>query len=258
MSSSWMWPQWPQGSRARAVMTTRAAGDSRPPFDAFNLGLHVGDDPAVVEAHRRLFARTMQAEPVFLEQVHGTRVVRVGRADASAQPPLQADAAVTTEPGVACVVMVADCLPVLLAADGDLGVAAAHAGWRGLCAGVLETTVQALCEAAGCSPQQLQAWLGPCIGPRRFEVGDEVRAAFEAVSPQARMHFRAQPVAAGPAKWLADLPALARQRLAASGVTRVQDSGACTVEDPSRFFSFRRDGRTGRMAAAVWLADGGS
>ena len=258
MSSSWMWPQWPQGGRARAVMTTRAGGAGRPPFDTFNLGLHVGDDPAVVAAHRAAFARAMQAEPVFLEQVHGTRVVRVCRSDASVQPPLQADAAVTTEPGVACVVMVADCLPVLLAADGDRGVAAAHAGWRGLCAGVVEATVQALCDAAGRTPQQLQAWLGPCIGPRQFEVGDEVRAAFEAISPQAGVHFRAHPPVGGAVKWLADLPGLARQRLAACGVTRVQDSGACTVEDPSSFFSFRRDGRTGRMAAAVWLAGGGS
>lgn len=254
MSSSWMWPQWPQGGRARAVMTTRAGGQGRPPYDSFNLGLHVGDDAATVEAHRALLAEVIHARPVFLDQVHGTRVVRIGAGHAGGPPP-QADAAVTTEPGVACVVMVADCLPVLLAADGDRGVAAAHAGWRGLCNGVLEATVQSLCEAAGCMPQQLQAWLGPCIGPRQFEVGGEVKAAFEAVDPAAGAHFR--PRAGTPGKWLADLPALARQRLAGCGVSRVTGSGACTVEDASRFFSFRRDGRTGRMAAAVWLADGG-
>ncbi len=166
---------------------------------------------------------------------------------------MKADAAITTEPGVACTVMVADCLPVLLAAPDGRGVAAAHAGWRGLLNGVIEMAARELCEASGCEPGELVAWLGASIGPRRFEVGAEVRGAFMQVSPQALERFAA---AGAPGKWLADLPALARDRLAALGLARVGTANACTVEDSSRFFSFRRDGLTGRMAAAVWLRGG--
>ena len=146
--------------------------------------------------------------------------------------------------------MVADCLPVLFAAPGARGVGAAHAGWRGLAAGVLEATVQALCDAAGCAPQELSAWLGPCIGPRQFEVGADVLDAF---GPAADRHFQLRPRADGAPRWLADLPALARDRLQAAGVARISGGAWCTVEEPSRFFSFRRDRVTGRMAAAVWL-----
>jgi YfiH family protein len=164
--------------------------------------------------------------------------------------PWEADAAITTEPGLACTVMVADCLPVLFAAPRARAVGAAHAGWRGLAAGVLEATVQALCEVAACGADELSAWLGPCIGPRQFEVGADVQAAF---GPAAARHFTARPRPDGSPRWLADLPALARDRLHAAGVLRITGGTWCTVEDPSRFFSFRRDQVTGRMAAAVWL-----
>jgi YfiH family protein len=161
---------------------------------------------------------------------------------------LEADAAITTEPGIACTVMVADCLPVLFAAPEGRGVAAAHAGWRGLAGGVLQATVAALCEATACSAHELQAWLGPCIGPRQFEVGADVVAAFGA-GP--RFVERVRPD--GAMRWLADLPGLARERLQAAGITQISGGSLCTVEDASRFFSFRRDGVTGRMAGAVWL-----
>jgi YfiH family protein len=214
----------------------------------------VGDDPVRVQAHRAQLAREIDAVPVFLSQVHGTQVVRITADDARREQPLQADAALTTQPGVACVVMVADCLPVLFCAPPGRGVAAAHAGWRGLCAGVLEHTVAALCEAAECAASDLQAWLGPCIGPREFEVGDEVRQAFIAGSPAAAVHFRPAAASSTAAvKWLADLQGLARQRLLAVGVHAVSGEAVCTVEDRSRFYSFRRDGTTGRMAAAIWL-----
>ena len=162
----------------------------------------------------------------------------------------KADASVCTEPGIACTVQVADCLPVLFAAPAARGVAAAHAGWRGLASGVLEATLAALCEAADCAPAEVQAWLGPCIGPRQFEVGADVLQAFGAdPAAGADAFFRAH----APGKWLADLAGLARERLRAAGVTQFSGGDWCTVEDASRFFSFRRDRVTGRMLAAVWL-----
>jgi YfiH family protein len=187
------------------------------------------------------------APAIYLSQVHGTRVLRL---PASTAAGLQADAAITTEPDLACTVMVADCLPVLFAAPDARGVGAAHAGWRGLAGGVLEATVSALCEAVACAPQDLVAWLGPCIGPRQFEVGADVLEAFGTGS-SARFVPRAR--ADGSRRWLADLPSLARDRIAAAGLKRVSGGTWCTVEDPSRFFSFRRDRVTGRMAAAVWI-----
>jgi YfiH family protein len=226
-----------------ALMSTRAGGVSVGPWTSLNLGIAVGDDPAAVAENRRRFAVALGAEPVWLRQVHGTVVLRLGVDD----PDHPADAAWTDRPGLACSVQVADCLPVLLAHRDGRAVAAAHAGWRGLAGGVLENTVRAVCAGIGCDAQDLLAWLGPCIGPRRFEVGADVLAAF-ADSPQ---HFVSRPRPDGAARWLADLPALARARLRRAGVERVAGGGWCTVEDASRFFSFRRDGVTGRMAAAV-------
>ena len=235
-------------------MTTRRGGVSRPPFDSMNLRDVVGDDAAAVAHNQALFAQAIGGTPVFLNQVHGAEVVRLTRADAQSRSPAHgADAAVTTETGVACTVMVADCLPVLFAAPGGRGVAAAHAGWRGLAAGVLENTVAALCEATHCAPAELQAWLGACIGPRRFEVGGDVLQAFGATSMQAGNTTSPRFVPATPGKWMADLAGLARDRLQACGVAAVSGGRWCTVEGGSRFFSFRRDGVTGRMAAAVWI-----
>ena len=232
----------------RAIMTTRSGGVSAAPYDSLNLGIAVDDDPLAVAANRARLAQAVGgARPVYLKQVHGARVVLLKAGDAD-HPPQEADASLTTEPGLACLVQVADCLPVLLAAPGARGVAAAHAGWRGLAGGVVDNTVAALCEAAACSASELSAWLGPCIGPRQFEVGADV---VEACGAAAGLRFFPRPDVAG--KWLADLAGLARDRLAALGVTRVKGGQWCTVEDASRFFSFRRDRVTGRMAGCIWI-----
>jgi len=244
----WLVPDWDTPGIG-AVMTTRAGGYSAAPFDTMNVGMHVGDAPVAVQRNRALLAEAIRAAPVYLSQVHGTRVVRLSTADVASEAAIhEADACVTTVPGIACTAQVADCLPVLFAAPG--AVAAAHAGWRGLAAGVLEATLSSLCEAAQCEPNQVQAWLGACIGPRQFEVGADVLQAF-GVSEEESNTSRVKPRGAG--KWLANLPQLARDRLQARGVLSVSGGGWCTVEDASRFFSFRRDRLTGRMVAAVWL-----
>ena len=245
----WLVPDWPAPAGVGAVMSTRAGGVSAGAWASLNLRDGVGDDPAAVAANQRRYAQSLGGVPVWLNQVHGRRVVRLTAASLATDAPEDADASITTEPGIACAVQVADCLPVLYAAPGRRGVGAAHAGWRGLAGGVLEATLEALCEATGCRPDEVVAWLGACIGPRRFEVGADVLAAFGADPAAADGAFAAQP----DGKWLADLPRLARGRLAAAGVRSVSGGRWCTVEDASRFFSFRRDRVTGRMAAAVWI-----
>jgi YfiH family protein len=246
-SDPFLRPDWPAGAHVGALMSTRAGGVSAAPFDSLNLGRAVGDEAAAVVENRRRFEAAIGVPTVYLSQVHGREVVRLAPGYAGTD---RADAAIATEPGIACTVMVADCLPVLFAAPGGRGVGAAHAGWRGLAAGVLEGSVRALCEAASCDAQDLLAWLGPCIGPRRFEVGSDVLAAF---GNSAAAHFMPRPHPDGEMRWLADLPGLARDRLRSTGVRQISGGSWCTVEDASRFFSFRRDGVTGRMAAAVWL-----
>jgi len=236
-------------------MSTRQGGYSVAPWNELNLGDHVGDDPEAVAANRAFLKARIGATPVYLKQVHGIRVVRLSKSDARPGAVThEADASVTTEPGVACTVLVADCLPVLLAASDGSAVAAAHAGWRGLASGVLDAAVGALCEAASCQPSRLCAWLGACIGEQRFEVGADVLRAF-GVSPDERDAQRFRPISSvgGAPKWLANLPLLARDRLTRLGVAEVSGDSPCTVTDASRFFSYRRDGVTGRMAAAVWI-----
>jgi polyphenol oxidase len=247
MQSEWITPEWQVGARIGALMTTRAGGVSAAPFDSLNLGRSAGDERAAVDENRRRFEAALGVPTRYLSQVHGARVARLTHAETTS---IEADAAITTEPGLACTMMVADCLPVLLAAPQARGVGAAHAGWRGLAGGVLEATVAALCEAADCEPDELNAWLGPCIGPRRFEVGADVLDAF---GPAAATRFTHHRKPDGSPRWLADLPALARDRLQAVGVTRISGGTWCTASDPSRFFSFRRDRVTGRMAAAVFI-----
>lgn len=235
-------PDWPAPANVRALHTTRDGGVSVAPYDALNLGEHVGDAPAAVARNRALLATRLGAPPVFLQQVHGTAVETLP----SPHAVPQADACLTTAPALACTIMVADCLPVLFCDAQGRAVAAAHAGWRGLAAGVLEHTVAALRQALA-EPAPVLAWLGPCIGPAAFEVGDEVKAAFganEAACFRAHGH-----------KWLADLPALARRRLEALGVSVHGNDGTpdwCTVGNASRFFSHRRDRVSGRMAACIW------
>ena len=254
LGDAWLRPEWPElPDRFGALMSTRRGGVSTGAFAGLNLRQGIGDETAAVAINQARHAARCGARPVWLAQVHGSEVVRLAYPLPETAP--EADAAVTTVPGVACSVQAADCLPVLFATDNGRGVAAAHAGWRGLAGGVLETTVQALCKATETTPAALSAWLGPAIGPDAFEVGADVLTAF---GPGATARFRPQRAAAdGTPKWLAHLPGLARDRLQAAGVRAVHgnDGGAgwCTVGNASRFFSFRRDGRTGRLAASIWL-----
>ena len=239
-------PDWPAPPGVRAAFTLRSAGVSEPPFDTFNIASHVGDDPRAVAANRALLRASLAlpAEPAWLEQVHGHRVVDLdGPASLGALGP--ADAAITRSPGRVCAIQVADCMPALFAAADGSAVGAAHAGWRGLAGGVLEATVRAMKTPPG----ELLAWLGPAIGQAHFEVGNEVRAAFLDGDRGAAGAFVANPRG----RWQCDLYALARRRLAALGVPSVHGGGWCTYADPGRFFSYRRDGQCGRMAAVLWI-----
>lgn len=233
-------PDWPAPAGVRACVTTRGGGVSQTPYDAFNLGDHVGDQPAAVAENRRRLGEACDARPAWLRQVHGLAV-----AYADPQTIAEADASWTDAPGVACTVMTADCLPALFCNRAGTKVAAAHAGWRGLAGGVLEATLDALAEA----PEDVLVWLGPAIGPKAFEVGPEVREAFMAAHPQAAPAFLP---GVQPGKFMADIYALARIRLAACGVEAVYGGGYCTVTDP-RFFSYRANPHTGRFASLVWL-----
>lgn len=278
---------WPAPATIKAYTTTREGGVSQPPFASFNLGEHVGDDPMAVQRNRGLLRQQLQlpGEPLWLEQVHGTRVVcadhanyadhvdhvdhvdRLRHANDNSRSsdnaekaltkdpqrisnPLDlvvADAAYTHQPNVVCAVLTADCLPVLLCARRGNSVAAVHAGWRGLVAGVIEHTVQAL-QIPG---SELLAWLGPAIGPTMFEVGEEVQAQFVAVDDQAQAAF----TATTNNRWLADIYLLARQRLQRCGVTAIYGGDYCTYSQQQTFFSYRRDRQTGRMASVIWFTE---
>jgi polyphenol oxidase len=246
----WLLPDW-QAEGIGALMTTRCGGVSAAPFDSLNLRAGLGDDPDSVARNQLVLAGAMSATPVYLNQVHGAAVVRLVRTDAAPDAPIRTgDASVTTEDGLACAVQVADCLPVLFAAPQGLAVGAAHAGWRGLALGVLEATLRAVCAAADCEPGQVQTWLGACIGAQEFEVGPDVLEAFGvSVLGAGSARF----VTKGPGKWRADLAGLARDRLCSCGVRMIGGGSWCTVSDPSRFFSYRRDRTTGRMVAAIWI-----
>lgn len=289
-ASVWLRPDWPAPPAVRALMSTRRGGVSAPPFDSLNLRQPQPgdrpsevDQPSAVARNQQRLADALGAHPVWLRQVHGTRVMVLGPQDLLPDAPMHAaDACVSRTPGLACTVQVADCLPVLLCSDDGQAVGAAHAGWRGLAGGVLAATVQALQALTALPAPRLLAWLGPCIGPQAFEVGAEVLQAFgveptcaqpphagagAATAPAASVltaaaAFRWQPRADGSARWRADLPALARLQLQAAGVGRIYGGSWCTVDhrqaDGLSFFSFRRDGRTGRMAAAIAVDGGGA
>jgi YfiH family protein len=246
MSIGWLEAGWVAAPGIRAGISLRSGGISQGPYASLNLGDHVGDAGAAVR-HNRAQLRSqlsLPREPLWLEQVHGTRVVDAEEIEAGGPSP-RADAAITRRPGTVLAIMVADCLPVLFAAADGSAIGAAHAGWRGLSAGVLEATVAAL---AGHGP--LQAWLGPAIGPAHFEVGAEVRDAFLRHDAGAAANFSSNERG----RWLADLPALACARLAALGIDSVSTEPGCSFAEPQRFFSYRRDGTTGRMAALIWHA----
>ncbi len=269
-------------ARFGAIMSARAGGISEGPYAHCNLGDHVQDDPLAVAHNRAVFAAQLQARPAWLTQVHGNRVIRLAHGvsagdvfnpadqlNSPSHPQPEADGTITTEPGLACTVMVADCLPMLLAAPDGRGVGALHGGWRGLAGagamagrGIVHTGVAALCEAASCEPAELSVWLGPCIGPQHFEVGADVLMGFGADPRGAVPHPRFKPhrtglpqgdVSASTSKWLADLPGLARDILQSCGVQQISGGTWCTVSDASRFFSFRRDCVTGRQAAGICL-----
>ncbi|AJX33780.1 peptidoglycan editing factor PgeF [Burkholderia oklahomensis] len=271
-------PDWHAPPRVRALVSTRNGGVSEPPYGGWgdagevaggmNLGRHTGDDPAHVETNRaRLLALTGESRAAWLDQVHGTDVVRAEdvlaasageSGEAGAGGVVRADASVAATPGAVCVVMVADCLPVLLCDGAGRAVGAAHAGWRGLVAGIVEKTAERVAALAGGRVDGLHAYLGPAIGPTAFEVGAEVRSAFLDAAPLADYAATERafaPRADAPGKYLADLHALARLRLARAGVTRVSGAAACTVTERARFYSYRRDRVTGRMAAMIWLAE---
>jgi YfiH family protein len=236
----WIVPDWPAPAGVKALITTRAGGVSQGPYASFNLGLRTGDDPKAVAANRDRLNALLPQQPQWLRQVHGAGVVE---ADALTHVP-EADAAIARRPGTVCAVLVADCIPVLLADGTGATVAIAHAGWRGLANGVVENTVRGM----ACDPGSLTAYLGPGIGARAFEVGNDVRDAFLARDATAAAAFT--PHAAG--KWLADLFLLARQRLRRAGVGAIHGGGLCTYSDARRFFSYRRSRATGRMAALIW------
>jgi polyphenol oxidase len=236
-------PNWPAPSVVKAYTTIREGGYSQAPYESFNLADHVGDRPEAVAANRGALIEMLGLpnEPVWLKQVHGIQAVRA----TEQHRDCEADAVYTTEFEQVCVVMTADCLPVLFCDRAGTRVAAAHAGWRGLANGVLEKSVQAL----DLPPQDILVWLGPAIGPNAFEVGDEVRETFMAFLPEAAQAFKST----GEGHWLADLYLLARQRLAHEGVTAVYGGDFCTYTDAKRFYSYRRDKVTGRMASLIWL-----
>ena len=238
----WIAPEWPAARRVRALITTRAGGVSSNEFASLNLSARVGDDPQRVARNRAILGACLPAEPAWVKQVHGTVVIEA----AKATPETEADGLVTRAAGAVCAVLTADCLPVLLADRTGKTVGIAHAGWRGLAAGIIENVVRAMDVPAS----NLIAYVGPGIGPQRYEVGEDVRQAFVGKEPDAAAAF----VSRQNGRYLADLHKLARQRLSAAGVDEVHSASVCTVSD-GRFFSFRRDGVTGRMASLVWLEE---
>ena len=240
-------PDWPAPANIRAVCTTRAGGVSQSPWASLNLGGHVGDEPAHVMQNRKRLAVACGLSPGafgWLNQIHGTEVADLSAGGITGIP--EADASFTRAPGRACVILTADCLPVILCDRNGTTVASAHAGWRSLCGGVLENLVVSM----GLPGNTLMAWLGPAIGPKAFEVGLEVRAAFIAQDLQAEVAFSS--LGAREGYYMADIYSLARQRLEALGVKNISGGGLCTVADSQRFYSYRRDGQTGRMATVIW------
>jgi YfiH family protein len=234
-------PAWPAPLNVRALQTTRTGGVSSAPYESLNLGDHVGDAPLAVERNRMMLNTLLPSEPVWLEQAHGTVVANADRAGCLPQ----ADACIARHRSAVCVVMTADCLPVLLCDMQGSVVSAAHAGWKGLAAGVIEATVKEMDVA----PQNLVAWLGPAISQDAFEIGEEVRDVFIAAQPQAASAF----IPGLKGKWFADIYSLARSRLNALGITSIHGGGYCTFRERERFFSYRRDGVTGRMGTFIWL-----
>lgn len=242
-------PDWQAPGHIRALCSTRKGGASQPPWDSLNLGSHVGDNPDHVARNRQMLADFIglpAGNIGWLNQVHGTDVVALTPDNINAVAT--ADASYTRHPGIACAILTADCLPVILTDTSGTVIGAAHAGWRSLCGGVLENLITAMAV----SPANLKAWLGPAIGPGNFEVGPEVRKAFIDQSPEAAQAFTAN--GARPGHFMADIYQLATLRLTSAGVASISGGGLCTVKDKDWFYSYRRDGQTGRMATLAWLS----
>ncbi|QWD91747.1 peptidoglycan editing factor PgeF [Polynucleobacter sp. MWH-Braz-FAM2G] len=251
---SFILPQWSAPKSVHALVSIRIGGVSKAPFDSLNLGDHVGDSIENVLANRAIFSKNLPNEPLWLKQIHSTVVSTPQTRKLAQHSAIMADASVTNVPGEVLVVMTADCLPVLFTNSRGTAVGVAHAGWRGLCAGILENTISELLnisddESAG----NLRVWLGPAIGPERFEVGQDVVNAFEDFGiPFSKNAFQSIPNKEG--KYLANIYQLARDRLESCGVTSISGGEFCTVQDSTHFFSYRRDGETGRFATAIWIA----
>ena len=246
-------PHWPAPATIHSLVTTRQGGVSSSPYDSLNLGDHVGDQPSQVIANRQTLRNQIPTEPIWLKQTHSTIVSTPLSRQSTQGAPVNADASVSNIPGEVLVIMTADCLPVLFTNSSGTVIGAAHAGWRGLCAGVLENTITELLRISDDkNPADLMAWLGPAIGPAAFEVGEDVVTAFTNSGftvPESAF----KPITNKAGKYLADIYLLARARLEASGVSRVSGGQYCTVRDQEQFFSYRRDGETGRFASAIWI-----
>jgi len=243
MTLEFITPSWPAPKNIKAFTTTRIGGFSKSPYDTFNTANHVGDDPDAVAKNRKLLRETLHlpSEPTWLNQVHGVEVIQANQQTT----PVTADASFTQKPGVVCVAQTADCLPLLVCDRAGTTVAAIHAGWKGLAAGVIEATINTLKIPA----QELLVWLGPAMGPQSFEVKEDVLAAFTTVDPKAELAFK--PI--NSTQWLANIYLLAKQRLNNLGITHIYGEELCTYNDKERFFSFRRDKDTGRMASLIWM-----
>ncbi len=244
--NDWITPDWPAPPSVKALFTTRGGGFSKPPYHSLNLGNHVDDDPVAVAQNRALLRELLPEDPKWLKQVHGTKAVRIDAEGCTGT--CSGDAAFTRYPARVCAVLVADCLPILLCNSAGTLVGVVHAGWRGLSEGIIEQTVSAM----GAGNASLMAWLGPAIGPEHFEVGEEVRQAFIQRNKDSALAFLPRP-SSRDGKWLANLFLLAKQQLKKAGVNEIHGGGECTFSDPARFFSYRRDGSTGRMAGLIWL-----
>ena len=247
-------PHWPAPATIHTLVTTRQGGISSSPYDSLNLGDHVGDQPPLVIANRQILRKQLPAEPLWLKQIHSIQVSTPKIRQQSSSTLIEADAAVTNIPDEVLVVMSADCLPVLFSNANGTVIGAAHAGWRGLCGGVLENTVSEMLKLAPqSSANDLIAWMGPAIGPESYEVGEDVVGRFQ----ECRLHDMQKcflPIANKPGKYLADIYQLARDRLKKVGVVAIYGGDQCTVQDGERFFSYRRDGVTGRFASLIWIS----
>lgn len=247
-------PNWEAPQTVHAFCTTRAGGVSVQPYDSLNLGLNAGDDPALVLNNRGILSCTIPSEPLWLKQVHGVTVSTPESRKLLGSGPFEADASVSNTPNEVLVVLAADCMPVLFASHAGDVIGVAHAGWRGLSGGVLENTIQAMCTLSpGLSPQDISVWMGPAIGPTKFEVGDDVLKAFASQGP-ASLAQAFIPLAGKGGKYLANLYLLAQDRLSSLGIKQIHGGDFCTFSDQERFFSYRRDHKTGRFATLIWIS----